>query len=112
MNLIFKVICSEREMHELAVSFFMHDWDKRLPGLDEVLICQPDTPLEQVQSSSHPWSRYSQVLTPGAGTVKFPPVEQVQPSSHPWSRYSQVLTPGAGTVKFPPLEQVQSSFHP
>ena len=68
-NLIyFQVICAEREMQELALSFFMHDPDKRLPSLDEVLICQPDTPLEQVvshvpnpragsQSCSHPWSR-------------------------------------------------------
>ena len=50
-NLIyFQVICAEREMQELALSFFMHDPDKRLPSLDEVLICQPDTPLEQVVS--------------------------------------------------------------
>ena len=48
------MICSEREMHELALSFFMHDWDKRLPSLDEVLVCQPDTPLEQVQLNFSP----------------------------------------------------------
>jgi hypothetical protein len=35
-------------MHDLALSFYMHDPDKRLPGLDEILVCQKDTPLEQV----------------------------------------------------------------
>jgi hypothetical protein len=42
------VVCAEAEMHALALAFYMHDPDKRLPGLDEVLLCQPDTPLEQV----------------------------------------------------------------
>ncbi len=42
------VVCAEAEMHALALAFYMHDPDKRLPGMDEVLLCQPDTPLEQV----------------------------------------------------------------
>jgi hypothetical protein len=42
------VVCAEAEMHVLALALYMHDPDKRLPGPDEVLICQQDTPLEQV----------------------------------------------------------------
>jgi hypothetical protein len=45
------VVCAEAEMHALALAFYMHDADKRLPGLDEVLLCQPDTPMEQVATS-------------------------------------------------------------
>ena len=43
------VVCSEDEMHELALSFYMLDRDKPLPSLDEILICQNDTPLEQIE---------------------------------------------------------------
>ena len=42
------VLCSDAEMNDSAISFYMHDHDKRLPTLDEVLICQNETPLEQI----------------------------------------------------------------
>jgi hypothetical protein len=45
------VVCAEAEMHALALAFYMHDAEKRLPGLDEVLLCQPNTPMEQVTTS-------------------------------------------------------------
>lgn len=43
------VVCCEEEMYELALSFYMLDYDKPLPCLDEILICQNDTPLEQIE---------------------------------------------------------------
>ena len=43
------VVCPEAEMHAVALSFYMHDCDKQMPGLDEILICQRDTPLEQIE---------------------------------------------------------------
>lgn len=42
------VLCSEAEMFDLALSFYMFDPKKPMPSLDEVLICQEDTPLEQI----------------------------------------------------------------
>ena len=85
-------------MHDLALSFFMHDPEKRLPGLDEVLICQSDTPLEQVQPSSSPLSTCCLVLTPVTGTVVVLP---------PGAGTVVVLTPVTSTVVVLPLEQVQ-----
>ena len=42
------VVCAKAEMHVLALAFYLQDPGKRLPGPDEVLICQHDTPVEQV----------------------------------------------------------------
>ena len=43
------VICPDAEMHAIALSFYMNDHDKPMPGLDEILICERDTPLEQIE---------------------------------------------------------------
>jgi len=43
------VVCPDGEMHAQALSFYMLDPEKPLPSLDEILICQPDTPLEQIE---------------------------------------------------------------
>ncbi len=43
------VLCSEAEMHSLALSLYMQDPNKPLPRLDEVLICQKDTTREQIE---------------------------------------------------------------
>jgi hypothetical protein len=43
------VVCPEGEMHAQALSFYMLDPEKPLPTLDEILICQADTPLEQIE---------------------------------------------------------------
>jgi len=42
-------ICSESEMHAAALSCYMLDPEKRPPSLDEFLICQNDTPREQIE---------------------------------------------------------------
>ena len=46
------VICPNAEMHTLALSYYMLDSTKRLPCLDEVLMCQNDTTRDQVTASS------------------------------------------------------------
>jgi hypothetical protein len=42
------VVCSGAEMHEMALSFYMADFNKPLPGLDEVLIVQ--VPVHEIES--------------------------------------------------------------
>ena len=43
------VVCSDNEMHVLALSYYMFDPTKSMPSLDEVLICQSSTPTEQIE---------------------------------------------------------------
>jgi hypothetical protein len=42
------VVCPEAEIYDLALSFYINDAEKPLPSLDEVLICQKETPLESI----------------------------------------------------------------
>ena len=43
------VVCSESEILSMALSCYMLDPEKRPPSLDECLICQNDTPREQIE---------------------------------------------------------------
>ncbi len=41
--------CSENELHYITLAIYMFDPEKSLPSLDEVLICQENTPTEEVE---------------------------------------------------------------
>ena len=43
------VVCSDAEMHAMVASFYMQDPLKPKPSLDEVLICESETPQEQIE---------------------------------------------------------------
>ena len=43
------IICPEKEIHSVVLSLYALDEEKPLPGPDEVLICRPDTSLEQIE---------------------------------------------------------------
>ena len=43
------IICPEKEISSACLSLYANDEDKPLPRLDEVLICTPETSLEQIE---------------------------------------------------------------
>ncbi len=43
------IICPAKDLHAVATSIYQADEDKSLPGLDEVLVCTPQTTAESVE---------------------------------------------------------------
>ena len=43
------IVCPEKEVHSVCLMLYAYDRDKPLPSTDEILICTPQTSLEQIE---------------------------------------------------------------